>query len=31
MKLKGEAVGASAQISKPEIGNLVTLIDKFIL
>jgi len=31
MRIKGEAVGASAQISKPEIGNLVTLIDKFIL
>lgn len=31
MKAKGETLGASAQLSKPEIGNLVTLIDKFIL
>ena len=30
MRLKCEAVGASAQISKPEIGNLVTVVDKFI-
>jgi two-component system chemotaxis response regulator CheV len=28
MKLKGQEVGADAQISKPEIANLVTLIDK---
>jgi two-component system chemotaxis response regulator CheV len=31
MKLKGDSLGATAQISKPEIGNLVTLIDKYIL
>lgn len=30
MKLKGKALGADAQISKPEIANLVTLIDKLI-
>ena len=27
MKRKGEALGASAQLSKPEIGNLVKVID----
>lgn len=31
MKLKGESVGATAQLSKPEIVNLVHLIDKYIL
>lgn len=31
MKKKGEALGADAQITKPEIGNLVGLIDKLIL
>jgi two-component system chemotaxis response regulator CheV len=31
MRLKGEGIGASAQISKPEIGQLVTLIDEHIL
>ena len=31
MRRKGEMVGASAQISKPEIANLVTLIDKLAL
>lgn len=31
MKRKGEALGANAQITKPEIGNLVGLIDKLIL
>lgn len=31
MKKKGEAIGADAQITKPEIGNLVSLIDKIIL
>lgn len=31
MKKKGEALGVDAQITKPEIGNLVGLIDKFIL
>lgn len=31
MRHKGESLGATAQISKPEIANLVTLIDKHIL
>lgn len=31
MKIKGEELGATAQISKPEISNLVTLVDKYIL
>lgn len=31
MKLKGERLGATAQITKPEIANLVGLIDKYIL
>lgn len=31
MKRKGEQLGADAQISKPEIANLVSLIDKFVL
>ena len=30
MRLKGEELGASAQISKPEIGKLIDLLDKFI-
>ena len=30
MRLKGEELGASAQISKPEIGQLIELLDKFI-
>jgi two-component system chemotaxis response regulator CheV len=30
MRKKGESLGANAQITKPEIGNLVELIDKFI-
>jgi two-component system chemotaxis response regulator CheV len=30
MKNKGAALGATAQISKPEIANLVTLIDKYV-
>ena len=29
-RLKGESLGASAQISKPEIGQLIDLLDKFI-
>ncbi|WP_373898625.1 chemotaxis protein [Haloimpatiens sp. FM7315] len=29
LRHKGEAVGADAQLSKPEVGNLVNLIDKF--
>jgi two-component system chemotaxis response regulator CheV len=28
MRIKGQQLGADAQITKPEIGNLVTLIDK---
>lgn len=31
MKRKGESLGADAQITKPEIGNLVSLVDKLIL
>lgn len=31
MRLKGESLGATAQITKPEIANLVSLIDKYIL
>ncbi|MGB8453651.1 MAG: chemotaxis protein [Anaerocolumna sp.] len=31
MKRKGESIGADAQITKPEIGSLVEVIDKFIL
>ena len=31
MRHKGEMVGADAQISKPEIANLVTLIDQLVL
>ncbi|MFZ5351257.1 MAG: chemotaxis protein [Bacillota bacterium] len=30
MRRKGESLGADAQITKPEIGNLVGLIDRFI-
>lgn len=30
MKKKGEALGANAQLSKPEIGNLVRLIDSLV-
>ena len=30
MRLKGEELGASAQISKPEIGQLIDLLDSFI-
>lgn len=30
MRIKGEALGADAQLSKPEIGNLVLLIDRLI-
>ena len=29
MRKKGEQLGANAQISKPEIANLVNLIDQF--
>ncbi len=31
MRRKGESLGADAQLSKPEIGNLVKIIDKLIL
>lgn len=31
MRMKGEALGATAQITKPEIAKLVSLIDKYIL
>ena len=31
MRRKGEALGADAQLSKPEIGNLVRIIDKLIM
>ncbi len=31
MKKKGEALGADAQLSKPEIGNLVRIIDQLVL
>lgn len=31
MKRKGEALGANAQLSKPEIGNLVRVIDELVL
>ena len=31
MKRKGEALGADAQLSKPEIGNLVKEIDRLVL
>ena len=30
MKKKGEALGANAQLSKPEIGNLVQIVDGLI-
>ena len=30
MKRKGEALGADAQLSKPEIGNLVKIIDELV-
>ena len=30
MRRKGEALGADAQLTKPEIGNLVTEIDKLL-
>ncbi len=31
MRIKGEALGANAQLSKPEIGNLVSTVDKWIM
>ena len=30
MRKKGEALGANAQLSKPEIGNLVRIIDDLV-
>ena len=30
MKRKGEALGADAQLSKPEIGNLVRVVDDLV-
>ena len=30
MKKKGEALGADAQLSKPEIGNLVKIVDRLV-
>lgn len=30
MKKKGESLGADAQLSKPEIGNLVRVIDSLV-
>lgn len=31
MRLKGEALGANAQLSKPEIGNLINVVDELVL
>ena len=31
MRLKGESIGANAQVSKPEIGQLISLVDKLAL
>ena len=31
MRLKGEQLGASAQLSKPEIGELVNVLDNLLL
>ena len=31
MKRKGEALGADAQLSKPEIGNLVRIVDRLVM
>jgi two-component system chemotaxis response regulator CheV len=31
MRIKGERLGATAQLSKPEIANLINLIDEHIL
>ena len=31
MRRKGEALGANAQLSKPEIGNLVRVVDQLVL
>ena len=31
MKRKGAALGADAQLSKPEIGNLVRIVDRLVM
>ena len=31
MRVKGEALGANAQLSKPEIGNLINVVDELVL
>ncbi|MGN0132776.1 MAG: chemotaxis protein [Lachnospiraceae bacterium] len=31
MRIKGEALGADAQLSKPEIGNLISVVDELVL
>lgn len=31
MRIKGEALGANAQLSKPEIGNLINVVDELVL
>lgn len=31
MRVKGEALGANAQLSKPEIGNLISVVDDLVL
>lgn len=31
MRIKGEALGANAQLSKPEIGNLISVVDELVL
>ena len=31
MRRKGESLGADAQLSKPEIGNLVRIIDQLVI
>ena len=31
MRVKGEALGANAQLSKPERGNLIIVVDELVL
>ena len=31
MRVKGEMLGANAQLSKPEIGNLISIVDDLVL
>ena len=31
MRIKGEALGANAQLTKPEIGNLIEVVDRLVL